>query len=377
MKAGLCLNVNKCNYMKESYAEMKSFLLLIINPGSTSTKLAVFRDREPVYSETLRHGGEDLGKFKGIIDQFEYRRKLVTGAMLKSGVKPGDLDAVVGRGGLLEPLPGGTYLVNEAMVRDLEAEKRGSHASNLGGLIAHSIAGELGIPAYIVDPVCIDEKEPLSRISGMPENPRESLFHALNQKAVARRAAADIGKDYNESNLIVAHLGGGISVGAHSKGRVIDVNNALAGEGPFAPERSGGLPVGKLVEMCFSGRFTREDMMKKLVGKGGLMAYLGTSDALEVERRVEEGDGRASLIYEAMAYQVAKEIGACGAVLKGDVDAVVITGGIAHSGMLVGWIEERVRFIAPVRIYPGENEMEALAASGLRVLAGLEAAKIY
>jgi len=356
---------------------MKSFLLLIINPGSTSTKLAVFRDNEPVYSKTLRHSGEDLEKFAGVIGQFEYRRRLVMDAVMKSGIKPGELDAVVGRGGLLRPVPGGTYLVNQTMIEDLQAEKRGSHASNLGGLIARSIAGELGIPAYIVDPVCIDEKEPVSRISGMPENPRESLFHALNQKAVARQAAKDLGRDYSEVNLIVAHLGGGISVGAHSRGRVVDVNDALAGDGPFTPERSGGLPVGKLVEMCYSGRYTREEMMKKIVGKGGLAAYLGTNDALEVESRIERGDKEARLIYEAMAYQVAKEIGACGAVLKGDVDAVVITGGIAYSNMLVGWIEERVRFIAPVRVYPGEQEMEALAAGGLRVLTGLEAAKIY
>jgi len=356
---------------------MKSFLLLIINPGSTSTKLAVFRDNEPVYSETLRHGSEDLERIMGIAGQFEYRRQLVMEAIVKSGIKPGELDAVVGRGGLLRPVPGGTYLVNQAMIEDLQAEKRGSHASNLGGLIAHSIASELGIPAYIVDPVCIDEKEPVSRISGMPENPRESLFHALNQKAVARRAAEDMGRDYSEVNLIVAHLGGGISVGAHSRGRVVDVNDALAGDGPFTPERSGGLPVGKLVEMCYSGRYTREEMMKKIVGKGGLAAYLGTNDALEVESRIKRGDNEARLIYEAMAYQVAKEIGACGAALKGDVDAVVITGGIAYSNMLVGWIEERVRFIAPVRVYPGEQEMEALAAGGLRVLAGLEAAKTY
>jgi len=356
---------------------MKNFLLLIINPGSTSTKLAVFRDREPVYAETLRHSSADLEKFAGVIDQFAYRRGLVMEALVKSGIKPAELDAVVGRGGLLRPVPGGTYLVNEAMLQDLRAEKRGSHASNLGGLIAHAIADELGIPAYIVDPVCIDEMEPVSRISGMPENPRESLFHALNHKAVARRAAEDMGKSYNEVNLIVAHLGGGISVGAHLRGRVVDVNNALAGDGPFTPERSGGLPVGKLVEMCYSGRYTRDGMMKKIVGGGGLVAYLGTNDALEVERRIEQGDGQARLVYEAMAYQVAKEIGACGAVLKGEVDAIVITGGIAHSSRLVGWIEERVRFIAPVKVYPGENEMEALAAGGLRVLAGLEEAKIY
>lgn len=356
---------------------MKKFLLLVINPGSTSTKLAVFRDNEPVYTETLRHSREDLEAYPGLDGQFAYRRRLVLEALEKSGVKPADLDAVVGRGGLLKPIPGGTYLVNEAMLADLRAQKRGAHASNLGGLVARSIADALGIPAYIVDPVGVDEKEPLSRISGMPENPRESLFHALNQKAVARRAAQDLGKEYTDINLIVAHLGGGISVGAHARGRVIDVNDALAGDGPFTPERSGGLPVGKLVEMCYSGLYTKEEMMQKIVGSGGLAAYLGTTDALAVESRIAGGDQEARLVYEAMAYQVAREIGACAAVLKGDVAAVVITGGIAHSRMLVAWIEERVRFIAPVRVYPGEHEMEALAAGGLRVLAGLEKAQNY
>ncbi|MDD3653651.1 MAG: butyrate kinase [Desulfotomaculaceae bacterium] len=352
-------------------------MTLIINPGSTSTKLAVYRNLEPLYSETLRHSSDELAAFAGIIEQFNYRRKIIMDALMKSGIRAAELDAVVGRGGILRPMPGGTYLVNEEMLRDLRAQARGAHASNLGGLIAQAIASEWGIPAYIVDPVCIDEMEPVSRISGMPDNPRESLFHALNHKAVARRAAAEMGKDYNEINLIVAHLGGGISVGAHSRGRVIDVNNALAGEGPFTPERSGGLPVGRFVEMCYSGLYTKEEMMKKLVGKGGLAAYLETSDALAVEKRIAEGDSWARLVYEAMGYQVAKEIGACGAVLKGEVDAIVITGGIAHSKLLVQWIKERVSFIAPVKVFPGENEMEALAAGGLRVLTGDEQASIY
>ncbi|OPX84309.1 MAG: Butyrate kinase 2 [Pelotomaculum sp. PtaB.Bin104] len=356
---------------------MDSFLILIINPGSTSTKLAVYKNLEPLYSETLRHSSSDLAPFAGIIEQFAFRRKIVMDSLLKPGIKTEELDAVVGRGGLLRPMPGGTYLVNEVMLGDLKAQARGAHASNLGGLIAHAIAGELGIPAFIVDPVCIDEMVPVSRISGMPENPRESLFHALNQKAVARRAAAELKMDYREINLIVAHLGGGISVGAHSRGQVIEVNDALAGDGPFTPERSGGLPVGRLVEMCYSGLYTKDEMMKKLIGKGGLAAYLGTSDAIEVEKRILEGDSQARLIYEAMGYQVAKQIGAGAAVLKGDVDLIVITGGIAHSRMLVEWIKERVSFIAPVKVYPGENEMEALAAGGLRVLKGEELVKIY
>ncbi len=356
---------------------MKSFLQLVINPGSTSTKLAVFRDMEPVYQETLRHSSDELVSFGGVIDQFEYRRNLVLDALNKAGIKAADLDSVVGRGGLLRPIPGGTYLVSDRMLSDLKAEERGSHASNLGGLIAHSIAGELGIPAFIVDPVCVDEMEPIARISGMPDNPRESLFHALNQKAIARRAAADLGKEYEDANLVVVHLGGGISVGVHSGGRVIDVNNAVGGEGPFSPERSGGVPAAGLVEMSFGGQYSCDEMMSKLIGNGGLVAYLGTNNAVEVEKHIKSGNSEARLVYEAMAYQVAKEIGACSTVLKGGVDAVVITGGIAHSSMLVKWIEDRVGFIAPVRVYPGEDEMEALAAGGLRVLSGAEKAKTY
>jgi len=356
---------------------MKEYMLLIVNPGSTSTKIAVFSGRECVFSESIKHGSEDLSMFGGIIEQLGYRESLVRQILVKSGVRWEDFDAVVARGGLLRPVPGGTYVVNEAMINDLKSERRGSHASNLGGLIAYSLAGAAGISAFIVDPVCIDEMGPLARISGLPELDRESMFHALNQKAVARLAAAEMGKDYNKINLIVAHLGGGISVGAHSMGRVIDVNNAVGGDGPFTPERSGSLPGVGLVNMCFSGEYTRDEIMKKLVGKGGLVAYLGTNNAREVETRVREGDNKASLVYEAMAYQVARETGACAAVLKGEVEAVVITGGMAHSTVLVNWIKERVQFIAPVLVFPGENEMEALAYGGLRVLTGQEKAKEY
>lgn len=356
---------------------MKNYKQLIINPGSTSTKIAVFQDKECLYAETLRHSSEEIGRYEKIIDQFPYRRELVMNALQKAGVDPAGLDAVVGRGGLLRPIPGGTYIINDKMIDDLRAESRGAHASNLGGLLARSIADDYKLPAYIVDPVCVDEMEPLARISGMPENPRESLFHALNQKAIARRAAADLHKHYEESNFIIAHLGGGISVGAHRKGRVIDVNNAIPGEGPFSPERSGGVPVGKLVRMCYSGQCSETEMMKKIMGHGGLVAYLGTNDAVEVEKRIKQGDRQAELVYQAMAYQVAKEIGAAATVLRGTVDAVLITGGIAHSTMLVDWIKERVEFIARVLVYPGEDEMEALAAGGLRVLQGREEAKTY
>lgn len=356
---------------------MRDFWQLVINPGSTSTKIAVFRGLEPVYTENIKHSNEELAQYNTMTDQFEYRRKLVMAALKKSGIMPAQLSSVIGRGGLLKPIPGGTYLVNENMLKDLKFAERGSHASNLGGLIAHSIGADLGIPAFIVDPVCVDEMDPIARISGMPENPRESLFHALNQKAVARKAAADMGREYEQVNLIVAHLGGGISVGTHLQGRVIDVNNAVGGEGPFSPERTGGVPVARIVEMCFSGQFTEREILRRLVGSGGLVAYLGTNDATEVEDRISLGDEEARLVYQAMAYQVAKDIGAAGTVLKGTVDAIVITGGLAHSDMLVNWIKERVGFIAPVKVYPGEDELRALAEGGLRVLSGIEEAKLY
>lgn len=356
---------------------MTNYLQLIINPGSTSTKIAVFKDAEPVHTETIRHSVRDLERYAKIIDQFEYRLEIVKDNIKNSGIDASELNAVVGRGGPLRPVPGGTYLVNEKMLRDMREERRGSHASNLGGLIAHAIAAELNIPAFIVDPVSVDEMEPIARVSGMPDNPRESLFHALNQKAVARRAAEELARDYMDVNFIVAHLGGGISVGAHQRGRVIDVNNALPGDGPFSPERSGGVPAGKLVEMCYSGCLSREEMGKKLVGNAGLAAYLGTNDAIEVEKRINNGDEEAKLVYRAMAYQVSKEIGACAAVLKGNIDAIIITGGIAHSSMLVKWIEEQVGFMAPVSVFPGEDEMQALACGGIRVLSGAESAKTY
>ncbi len=356
---------------------MINYLQLIINPGSTSTKIAVFKDAEPVHTETIRHSVRDLERYAKIIDQFEYRLEIVKDNIKNSGIDASELNAVVGRGGPLRPVPGGTYLVNEKMLRDMREERRGSHASNLGGLIAHAIAAELNIPAFIVDPVSVDEMEPIARVSGMPDNPRESLFHALNQKAVARRAAEELARDYMDVNFIVAHLGGGISVGAHQRGRVIDVNNALPGDGPFSPERSGGVPAGKLVEMCYSGCLSREEMGKKLVGNAGLAAYLGTNDAIEVEKRINNGDEEAKLVYRAMAYQVSKEIGACAAVLKGNIDAIIITGGIAHSSMLVKWIEEQVGFMAPVSVFPGEDEMQALACGGIRVLSGAESAKTY
>lgn len=353
------------------------YRILTINPGSTSTKIAIFDNEKPVMETTLRHPAEEINKFDKIFDQYEFRKNVILETLSENGINLTKLSAVVGRGGLLKPIQGGTYSVSDSMIADLKAGVLGEHASNLGGILASEIAKQLNIPAFIVDPVVVDEMDEVARISGMPELARKSIFHALNQKAVARRAAAEMGKSYEDINVIVAHLGGGISVGAHKNGRVIDVNNALDGEGPFSPERAGGLPVGDLAKMCFSGKYTLDDIKKKIKGQGGLVAYLGTNDGREVVKMIEEGNEKAALVYEAMAYQVAKEIGSCAAVLKGKVDAVILTGGIAYDKQFVKWITDRVSFISQVIVYPGEDEMIALAEGGLRVLRGEEAARVY
>jgi butyrate kinase len=358
--------------------------ILVINPGSTSTKVAVYEDEQPLVGETLCHTSQEISAFPHILDQYDFRLTAILSLLKTENIPPESLSAVVGRGGPLRPIPSGTYLVQEKMVAELsDREKEREHASSLGGILAYEIAQRVGVPAFIVDPVCVDEFDDLARISGLPEIERKSLSHALNLKAVARRAAKELGKPYSELNLVVAHLGGGISVSAHRQGRMVDVNQALDGTGPFAPERAGGLPVGDVVRMCF-GVFpyegldlSYEQMFRKLAGQGGLVAHLGTNSAVEVERRIAAGDTHARLIYEAMAYQIAKEIGAMATVLKGQVDAMVITGAVAHSAMLLNWIEERIRWIAPVLVFPGEDEMLALAQGALRVLQGEEPAKIY
>lgn len=355
----------------------KNFRLLVINPGSTSTKIAVFDNNNLIYEETLRHTAEALAPFDNIYEQYQFRKDIILASLNQQGINLSKLSAVVGRGGLLRPIESGTYEVSEAMIADLKSGKYGEHASNLGGIIAHEIAAGLNIPAYIVDPVVVDEMLDIARFSGMAEIERKSIFHALNQKAVARRAAKELGEKYENLNIIVAHLGGGISVGAHRQGKVIDVNNALDGEGPFSPERAGGLPVGDVVKMCFSGQYSWDDMKKLLKGKGGLMAYLETNDGREVEKRIKEGDQEAELIYHAMAYQVAKEIGGCAAVLQGKVDGIVLTGGIAYDKTFVSWITEGISFISKVFVYPGEDEMSALSEGGLRVLRKDEKVKKY
>lgn len=356
---------------------MDVFRILAINPGSTSTKIAIFDNEKPLFEEVLRHSAEEIGQYKTIFDQYAFRKEVILETLNQKDINITKLAAVVGRGGLLHPIPGGTYQVNDAMLKDLKTGVQGEHASNLGGVLACEIAAQLNIPAFIVDPVVVDEMEPVARFSGIPEFPRKSIFHALNQKAVGRRAARDLGKGYEEARLIVAHLGGGVSVGAHAGSRIIDVNNALDGDGPFSPERSGGVPAGDLLRAAFSGDYTQAELYKKIIGRGGLVAYLGTNDGREVGARIKEGDTKAELVYRAMAYQVSKEIGSAAAVLKGQVDAVVLTGGLAYDETLIGWIREHVSFIAPVKIYPGEDEMIALAEGALRILRGEESSKEY
>ncbi len=352
--------------------------ILAINPGSTSTKIAVFQNKEPIFIKNIKHSAEDLGKFEKISDQFQFRKKVIINELNTAGVSENHVRAVVGRGGLVKPIESGTYLVNEKMIRDLKNSPIGEHASNLGGLIADDIAKSLpNAKAYISNPVVVDELCDLARISGHPLFQRKSIFHALNQKAVARQHAKSIMKKYEDLNLIVVHLGGGITIGAHKKGRVIDVNQGLNGEGPFSPERSGTLPVGDLVKMCFSGKYTEKKIKKMITGKGGLVAFVGTNNAYEVEQRIVKGDKKAELYYEAMAYQVSKSIGAAVAVLKGDVDGILITGGIAHDKWFVNKMIERIYKFGPVHVYPGEDEMQALAMNAYMVLKGEIQAKVY
>ena len=354
-----------------------SYKLLIINPGSTSTKIGVYEDEKQLLEETLRHSSEEIGKYATIFDQLQFRKDVILNVLKEKNFDIKTLNAIVGRGGLLKPIESGTYEVNEAMLEDLKIGVQGQHASNLGGIIANEIGKSLNIPAFIVDPVVVDELDDVARISGMPEIERISIFHALNQKAVAKRYAKENNKAYNELNLIVTHMGGGVTVGAHKNGRVVDVNNGLDGEGPFSPERSGGLPVGDLVKLCFSGKYTIEELKKKISGKGGTVAYLDTNDFRIVEQKALEGDSKAKLIFDAFVFQIGKEIGKCAAVLCGKVDAVLLTGGIAYSKAVTAAIKEMVSFIGSVVIYPGEDELLALAQGGLRVLKGEETAREY
>lgn len=350
---------------------------LIINPGSTSTKIGVFEDETLLFEETLRHSTEEIEQFASIVDQKDFRRQIILDLLKKKDFDVNSLQVVVGRGGMLKPIPSGTYAVSDALLEDLKIGVQGPHASNLGGILAREIADSIGVPSYIVDPTVVDELIPIARYSGIPELPRTSVFHALNQKAVAKRYAKEQGKPYNSFNLIVVHMGGGVSVGAHEQGRVIDVFNALDGDGAFSPERAGAVPTGALIKMCFSGQYTEKEVYKKAVGNGGFNAYVGTNDMRGVEKMVKEGDTKAAEVREAFIMQVAKDIGSMACVLKGKVDQIIVTGGIAYDEVVVAGLKERAGFIAPFTVYPGEDELLALAQGALRVMNGEEAAKEY
>lgn len=350
---------------------------LIINPGSTSTKIGVFEDENLLFEETLRHSTEEIAQYATIADQKDFRKAIIMNLLKEKNFDIKSLGMVVGRGGMLKPIPGGTYAVTDDLLHDLVIGKQGQHASNLGGMLAREIGDEIGVPSFIVDPVVVDELCDVARYSGVPELPRTSVFHALNQKAVAKRYAKETGKAYDSLNLIVVHMGGGVSVGAHKNGKVIDVFNALDGDGAFSPERAGAVPVGALIKMCFSGEYTEKEIYKKFVGNGGFNAYLGTNDMRDVEKMVSEGDAKAKEIRDAFIFQVSKNIGSMSCVLKGKVDQIIVTGGIAYDKEVVAGLKEAAEWIAPFTVYPGEDELLALVQGGLRVMNKEEEACVY
>lgn len=350
---------------------------LIINPGSTSTKIGVFEDETLLFEETLRHSTEEISQYATIVDQKDFRKKIITDLLAEKNFDLKSLNVVVGRGGMLKPIPGGTYAVTDALLADLKVGVQGQHASNLGGILAREIADSIGVPSYIVDPVVVDELMPIARYSGVPELPRTSVFHALNQKAVAKRYAKEIGKPYDSLRLIVVHMGGGVSVGAHINGKVVDVFNALDGDGAFSPERAGAVPSGALIKLCFSGKYTEKEVYSKIVGKGGFNAYLGTNDMREVTKRANEGDEKAAEAKKAFLLQVSKDIGSMACVLNGKVDQIIVTGGIAYGEDVVAALKEAAEWIAPFTVYPGEDELLALAQGALRVMNGEEKAMEY
>ncbi|MDL2251824.1 butyrate kinase [Odoribacter sp. OttesenSCG-928-J03] len=356
-----------------------SFRILTINPGSTSTKIALFEDEEQIFVKTLRHSTQEINAFPTIASQFSFRKELILKELKEANMDVMTLNAIVGRGGLVRPIESGVYEVNDQLIHDLENPTAGEHASNLGGLIAHDLVKSInnGAKAYIADPVVVDELEPVARYSGHPAIQRVSIFHALNQKAIARTYAKEIGKKYEDLNLIVAHLGGGVSVGAHSKGRVIDVNNALNGDGPFSPERSGGLPTSALVDICYNSGKTIGEVKKMLCGEGGLVAYINSNNVQEIVEELIPAHPEYKMPLDAMSYQIAKEIGAMAAVLDGKVDAILLTGGIVWNEPVNDYIIPKVSFIAPIKLYPGEDEMRALAMNGLMILKGEIKAKTY
>lgn len=350
---------------------------LIINPGSTSTKIGVFEDETLLFEETLRHSTEEIAQYASIVDQKDFRKNIIINLLKEKDFDINSLNMIVGRGGMLKPIPGGTYAVSDALLEDLKIGVQGQHASNLGGILAREIGDSIGVPSYIVDPVVVDELMPEARLSGVPELPRISVFHALNQKAVAKRYAKEAGKAYDSLNLIVVHMGGGVSVGAHKAGKVIDVFNALDGDGAFSPERAGGVPGGALIKLCFSGKYSEKEIYKKICGNGGFNAYVNTNDMRDVAKMVDGGDEHAKLVRDAFILQVAKDMGSMACVLEGKVDQIIITGGIAYDKYVVSQLKERAGWIAPVTVYPGEDELLALVQGGLRVLNGEEKAMEY
>jgi butyrate kinase len=346
--------------------------ILVINPGSSSTKIAIFENLTPKFLKNIKHSLEDISKFNSISEQFDFRKKIILNLLKQEGISVDTFDAIIGRGGFIKPVKSGIIRTNEEMLKTLKSGILGEHASNLGGMLAHNIAklSSKKIESFILDPVVVDEMENLARYSGIPEIPRLSIFHALNQKAVIRRYAKERGANINDLNIIVAHIGGGTSLGAHKKGQAIDVNNGLDGEGPFSTDRSGGVPIGQLRQMCFSNKYTHDEIKLKIKGKGGLIAYLGIIDGIEIENKIKNNDKKAEEVYEAMAYQVSKEIGALATVLEGHVDAIILTGGFAYSDMFINWIKKRVGFISEIVVYPGEDEMGALAEGAYYALKG-------
>lgn len=350
--------------------------LLTINPGSTSTKIAVFNDLDPELTINIKHTVDELSRFARVSDQFEYRRDLVLNTLRENGI-PLRFDAIVGRGGLLKPIEGGVYEVNDVMLSEMEHPMR-NHASNLGCRLAADIASRIpGCRALTADPGVVDELDDIARVSGSPLMPRVTTWHALNQRAIARRHAAATGTRYEDLNLIIAHLGGGISIGAHRHGRCIDVNNAFDGEGPFSPERAGSLPPGALIDLCYSQRYTREQLKRRISGNAGLAAHLGTTDVAAIVESIDKGDKKAEFILNSMIYQIAKNIGSAAVTLFGQIDAILLTGGVAYSDYVVSRIRSRVEFLAPIFVYPGENEMLALASNGLGALNGTIEIKEY
>jgi butyrate kinase len=351
--------------------------VLVINPGSTSTKIGVYEGLKEVFSDNVAHSAAELAAFPSIASQYEFRERHIRAALAARSFDMGSLCCVVGRGGLLKPIPGGVYVVSQAMKNELLAASNGEHASNLGALIADALAREIGVPAFIADPVVVDELSAVARIYGHQLFHKRSIFHALNQKAVARRWAAEHGKSYEEVSLIVAHMGGGVSVGLHVCGRVVDVNNALNGEGPFSPERAGTLPAGDLARLCFSGKYSEQEVLRMITGKGGLVSLAGTNDMRSLAAMVDAGDEQARTVYEAFIYNVGKAIGALAAAAQGRLDGIIITGGIAHGLPIQDGLRRMCGWMAPLTVYPGEGELEALALAGLRAVSGESPAREY